>query len=148
MLYLARRGLSALLLIWLVVTLTFVLVRAAPGDAADLLIPPDAPREVVERTRTQLGLDRPVTVQYANWLGDLLKGDLGESFARHEPVATVLRNALPISLWLGTSSLVLTFLVGVAIGAVQAIRRETWIDRVLTGLTASVYAAPNLKPFL
>jgi peptide/nickel transport system permease protein len=98
---------------------------------------------VVERTRTQLGLDRPVTVQYANWLGDLLKGDLGESFARHEPVATVLRNALPISLWLGTSSLVLTFLVGVAIGAVQAIRRETWIDRVLTGLTASVYAAPS-----
>jgi peptide/nickel transport system permease protein len=141
--YVVRRGLAAVLLIWLVVTLTFVLVRAAPGDAADLLVPPGASPEVVARTRAQLGLDRPVVVQYARWLGDLLKGDLGESFARHEPVTAVLRQALPVSVWLGASSLALTFLVGVAVGAVQASRRGRWLDGVLTGLTTAVYSAPS-----
>jgi peptide/nickel transport system permease protein len=138
-----RRLLASLLLIWLVVSLTFVLVRAAPGDAADLLLPPNASRELVERTRSELGLDRPVVVQYVRWLGDVIRGDLGESFARHEPVTRVLASALPISLWLGASSLALTFLIGVAIGALQASRRDTWVDRLLTGLTAGVYAAPS-----
>ena len=132
-----------MLLIWLVVTLTFVLVRAAPGDAADVLIPPDAPPEVVARVRADLGLDQPLVVQYGKWLGDVLKGDLGESFARRQPVATVLREALPVSFLLGAASLALTFLVGVTVGAVQAARRDTWTDRILTGLTTAVYAAPS-----
>jgi peptide/nickel transport system permease protein len=141
--YLIRRGAEALLLIWLVVTLTFVLVRAAPGDAADLLIPPNATLEIAERIRAELGLDRPIAVQYVRWLRDVLRGDLGESFARGEPVTSVLGSAAPISLWLGLTSLSLTFLVGVFIGAIQASRRDTWADRVLTGVTTTVYAAPS-----
>lgn len=138
-----QRGTAALLLIWLVVTLTFVLVRAAPGDAADLLVPPDAPREVAARLRTEFGLDRPVVVQYGRWLGSLLRGDLGESFARREPVTRVLAETLPVSLWLGGVSLALTFVIGIAVGAVQAARRDRWTDRILTGLTTAVYAAPS-----
>jgi peptide/nickel transport system permease protein len=140
---LARRFAASLLLIWLVLTLTFVLIRAAPGDAADFLIPPDAPREVVTRLRAELGLDQPVLVQYGQWLGDVLKGDLGESFARRQPVTTVLREALPVSFLLGATSLALTFVVGVLVGAIQAARRDSWIDRLLTGLTTAVYAAPS-----
>lgn len=143
MTYLVRRGLAALGLIWLVLTLTFVLLQAAPGDAADLLVAPDAPPEVAAQLREELGLDRPVTHQYGRWLRNLLRGDLGESFRRREPVRRILASALPISLWLGTMSLALTFVVGVAIGSWQASRRDRWIDRVLTGLTTAVYAAPS-----
>ena len=138
-----RRGLAALGLIWLVVTLTFVLVRAAPGDAADLLIPPSATPEAARQLRTDLGLDRPVAVQYARWLGGVLRGDFGESYVRHEPVRRVLAESIPVSLWLGGASLALTFIVGVSVGALQASRHNSWTDRILTGLTTAVYAAPS-----
>jgi peptide/nickel transport system permease protein len=138
-----RRAATALGVIWLVLTLTFALLHAAPGDAADLLVPPDAPAEVAERMRAELGLDRPLPVQYGRWLSNLLRGDLGESIQRSEPVGTVLLEALPVSLWLGSTSLALTFLVGISVGAMQAANRDRWTDRLLTGLTTTVYAAPS-----
>lgn len=139
----ARRGLAALALIWMVVTLTFALLHAAPGDAADLLVAPDAAPDAAARLRTDLGLDRPLPVQYGRWMANLLRGDLGESFQRREPVTTILAQAFPVSLWLGATSLALTFLVGISVGAIQARRRNSSLDRVLTGLTTAVYAAPS-----
>jgi peptide/nickel transport system permease protein len=141
--YLVRRAAAALVLIWLVLTLTFVLLHAAPGDAADLLVAPDAPPDVAVQLRQELGLDRPLTHQYGRWLTNLLRGDLGESFRRREPVRAILADALPISIWLGSVSLLLTFIIGVAVGSLQAARRDRWIDRLLTGLTTAVYAAPS-----
>lgn len=141
--YLVQRGVAALVLIWLVVTLTFVLLHAAPGDAADLLVPPGAPPEAAARLRAELGVDRPLIVQYGRWIGGVLRGDLGESFVYARPVTSVLADALPVSLWLGFASLTLTFLIGVAVGAHQAVHRNTWHDRLLTGLTTTVYAAPS-----
>jgi peptide/nickel transport system permease protein len=141
--HLVRRGGDAFLLFWIVVTLTFVLVRAAPGDAADLLVPPNASAAEAARVRSDLGLDAPIAVQYARWIGAVLRGDLGESFALHQPVALVLRDALPVSIWLGGASLVLTFVIGVAIGMVQAMRPDSLRDRVLTTVTVSIYAAPS-----
>ena len=138
-----RRLAAAFVLLWLVVTLTFVLVRLAPGDAAALLVPPTAAPEDAARLRAELALDAPIAVQYAKWMGGLLRGDLGESFTQRRPVAQVLREALPVSLGLGISSLVLTFVVGVAIGTVQATRRGTLVDPTLTFATTAVYAAPS-----
>ena len=134
---------AALVLLWLVVTLTFVLVRLAPGDPAAVLVPPTATPEDAARLRAELALDAPIAVQYARWMGGLLRGDLGESFGQRRPVTAVLAEALPISLGLGLASLVLTFVVGVAIGTVQAARRRSLIDPALTVLTTSVYAAPS-----
>jgi peptide/nickel transport system permease protein len=138
-----RRILGAFVLLWLVLTLSFALIRLAPGDAASFLIPPAASSVDVARLREGLGLDRPIGVQYARWATSLLRGDFGESFAFHRPVAAVLGEAAPISLGLGGSSLLLTFLVGVPIGLLQAVRRGTVVDRTLTVLTTSVYAAPT-----
>jgi peptide/nickel transport system permease protein len=138
-----RRAGAALVLLWLVVTITFALVRLAPGDAAALLVPPGASAEDAARLRSELGLDQPVVVQYARWIGNLLRGDLGESFALRRPVASVLADALPISLGLGAASIALTFIVGVPIGIAQAARRGRPLDRILTVLTTAVYAAPT-----
>ena len=141
--HLVRRGAEALVLFWLVVSLTFVLVRAAPGDAAQFLIPPDASAADAARVRTELGLDAPLAVQYARWLGGVLRGNLGESFAIRQPVGRVLADALPVSLWLGITSLTLTFLVGVALGMAQARRHGSPLDRTLTAFTVAVYSAPS-----
>lgn len=138
-----RRIAGALVLVWLVVSLTFLLVHAAPGDPAAFLVSPNASAADIARLRARLGLDRPLAVQYARWATALLRGDLGESFAQQRPVSTVLAEALPISLGLGGASLALTFLVGVPIGLTQGVRRGRALDRLLTVLTTVVYAAPS-----
>jgi peptide/nickel transport system permease protein len=138
-----RRLLDAVLLFWLVVSLTFVLLHAAPGDPAAYLIPPTATAADAARVRAELGLDRPVAVQYARWAAGVLRGELGESFAQRRPVTRLLAEALPVSLGLGLSSLALSFVVGIAVGLVQAARRSTHTDTTLTVLTTSVYAAPS-----
>ena len=139
----ARRALVAIGLIWLVVTLTFVLLRAAPGDAADLLVPPGATTGDAERIRTELGLDRSMLVQYARWLRATVSGDLGTSFSSGRRVSEVLREAAPVSIALGGLSLALTFALGVPLGMFQARRRGRAADRVLTALATAVYAAPT-----
>ena len=143
MLLLLRRIAAAAALVWLVLTLTFVLVRAAPGDPAALLVPPSATTADAARLRAELGLDAPVAVQYARWAGGLLRGDLGESFALRRPVTRVLADALPISLFLGVTSLALTFAIGTAVGVWQATRRGGGADVAMTVATTALYAAPS-----
>jgi peptide/nickel transport system permease protein len=138
-----RRLVSAAALFWIVLTITFLLARVAPGDPATLLVPPNASAEDQARLRAQLGLDAPLIVQYARWATGLFKGDLGESFARRAPVSAVLAEAIPVSAGLGAASLALTFVIGVALGMCQAARRGTISDRALTIATTTVYAAPS-----
>jgi peptide/nickel transport system permease protein len=140
---LARRLAAAVLLFWLVVTLTFVLIRLAPGDPATFLVSPTASATDAARIRADLGLDRSMLVQYARWFQAMLSGDMGASFSSGRPVATVLREAAPISLALGGISLALTFLIGVPIGMLQAAQRGRLTDRALTVITTAVYAAPS-----
>ena len=138
-----RRLAGVFFLLWLVLTITFALIRLAPGDAATFLVPPSATAADAARIRAELGLDRSIAVQYARWTKGVVQGDLGESFSLRQPVTTALRDALPISVGLGTAALLLTFIIGVPIGMVQAARRGRVIDRTLTVLTTFVYAAPS-----
>lgn len=138
-----RRVLDAVILLWIVLTLTFLLLRAAPGDPTALLIPPSATAADAARARARLGLDRPLIVQYARWAGGVLRGDLGESFARHQPVTQLLAQAVPVSLLLGAVSLFLTFAIGILVGTVQAVRRGRSSDTALTVISTSIYAAPS-----
>ena len=134
---------SSIILFWIVLTITFLLVRAAPGDPTTLLVPPGATADDQARLRTELGLDAPLVIQYARWAGRLFKGDLGESFVRRAPVRVVLSEAIPVSLGLGALSLALTFVLGIAIGMYQAARQGTLSDRALTIAATTVYAAPS-----
>lgn len=134
---------DALVLFWLVVTLIFALVRMAPGDPAAFLVPPTATAADAARLRSEFGLDRPLAVQYARWARAVFRGDLGESFATREPVTRVLGEAAPVSLWLGAVSLLLTFAIGVPVGMAQAARRGRALDRLLTVVTTTAYAAPS-----
>ena len=139
----ARRVAGAIVLVWLVVTLIFVLIRMAPGDPAAFLVPPTATAGDAARLRADLGLDRPLLVQYARWAGSVVRGDLGESFSSRQPVARVLLDAAPVSIALGGTSLLLTFVIGVPLGMFQAARRGSALDHVTSVITTAVYAAPT-----
>ena len=143
MAHLLRRSGIALALLWLVCTLTFALVHAAPGDAALLLLPPEADAATLARLRSDLGLDAPLVQQYARWLGNIARGELGTSLATGRPVVESIRTALPVSLGLGFASLLLTVLIGVTIGSVQAFRVGSKTDTALTILCTTLYSAPT-----
>ncbi len=143
MAHLLRRSGTALALLWLVCTLTFALVHSAPGDAALLLLPPEADAATLTRLRSDLGLDAPMAQQYVRWLGNIARGDLGTSLATGRPVIESVGDALPVSLGLGAASLTLTVLIGVAIGSLQARRAGTLTDTWLTILCTTVYSAPT-----
>ena len=131
-----------MLLLWLVVTVVFVLARSAPGDPVLLIVSPSASATEIANARTRLGLDAPIAVQYARWTRGVLRGDLGTSIASGRPVRSVLADALPVSLYLGGVSLFLSFAIGIAIGAVQARRVGSRTDLAITmGATADA-AAP------
>ena len=129
-------------LYWCVLSLTFVLLRVAPGDPATFLLPPNASAADAVRLRATLGLDRPLPAQYAQWTQRMLHGDLGTSFTEGRPVLAVIEDALPVSLALGGASLLLSFLVGTVVGIVQAARRGTYVDVTLTVISVVLAASP------
>lgn len=137
------RVLDALVLLWLVTTLTFALIHLAPGDPATLLIAPTALADDAARLRVALGLDAPLPVQYARWIGGVLRGDLGTSLTRALPVSTVIGDALPVSLFLGGVSLLTSFLFGTFFGLWQTLRGSARTRRVATVLGTAVFAAPS-----
>jgi peptide/nickel transport system permease protein len=134
---------DAILLLWIVTTITFVLLHLAPGDPTTLLVSPTASAEEVARLRTSLGLDATLAEQYVRWIGNLLQGDFGTSIASARPVAAIMLEALPVSLFLGGTSLLLSYVIGVGVGAYQSRRTGTASDTSITTLATTAYAAPS-----
>ena len=141
--YIVRRFLIAVPLVFGVATLAFFLLALAPGDAASHLISPGMSREVVAQIRANFGLDQPLPVRYVKWLGAMLTGDFGYSFSTGQPVLSVIRTLLPNTLLLSGCALVLSFLVGVVLGAVQAARRGTAGDSALSFVLLFFYSMPS-----
>lgn len=138
-----RRLLVALLTVVLVLTATFAALHLAPGDPVRLFLGPSADEAVVAATRHAEGLDRPLAVQYAEWLARFVTGDWGTSIAQQRPVVRVLSDALGPTLLLVGSSLLLSYLAGILVGALQAARRRSALDAGLTAATTFAYALPS-----
>ncbi|MEJ2337482.1 MAG: ABC transporter permease [Gemmatimonadales bacterium] len=141
--YVARRLLEAVPILIGIVTLIFLLLHLAPGDPATAYFNPNVSPEIIDRMRENLGLDRPLHEQYLRWLRSFFTGDFGYSFSQHRPVADVIQDALPNTLLLSAVSLVLIFLVGCAVGAVQAVRQYSALDNVTTFFSLFVYSMPG-----
>jgi peptide/nickel transport system permease protein len=139
---LVRRAVSGLAVVLGVVTLMFLLLRLAPGDPAMLLVGPAATTEQLEAQRHALGLDRPLAAQYATWLGRFARGDWGSSIATGRPVRAMLAQAWPATVRLVGISLVLSYLIGIAIGVVQASLGGR-LDTMLSVATVTLFALPG-----
>jgi peptide/nickel transport system permease protein len=141
--WLVRRVAAAIAIIWAVVTITFVLIHLAPGTpflpAAETPVDP----AVVARLRQEFGLDRPVAEQYVHYLRELARGNFGESFGLHRPVADALAEAVPNTLTLAGAALCIEFTLGLALGVYQATRPRRFGDVALGNATLFLYSVPT-----
>ncbi len=140
---LVRRALAACLVVLGVVTLTFVLLRLAPGDPAERLLGPSATAAQLAAARHALGLDQPLPAQFASWIGRAARGDWGASIATGRPVRAVLASAWPATVRLVGLSLLLSYTLGLAVGAVQAARRGSRLDTALSVASVTLFALPG-----
>ena len=114
--------------------LIFLMVRLMPGDIVDALVgmDPDITIEAKELMRARLGLDKPIPVQYVNWLGDVLQGNLGTSYRTYEPITGQLLRSLPITLEIAILAIVMSVIVAIPLGVLSAVRQNSISDLVAT----------------
>ncbi len=133
--FLVRRLAQILPTILGLLVLIFLISRVMPGDPVRLALGPEATRDQIEAYRHKLGLDQPLPTQFARYLGGLLRGDFGESIRTYRDVRLDLLDFLPATVELVLAALVIAVLVGVPLGVLSAVYRDTWVDN-LTRLVA------------
>jgi peptide/nickel transport system permease protein len=143
--YLVRRLAQSIIVLLLVTMITFILLRAIPGNVAIAILGPAAYRnpQVVAAFNAQYGFNKPWFDQYVLWLGHLLQGNLGFSWTLDQSVASLLGQRLPKTIILVGISTILALIVAIPIGLWQAVRRNKAVDYVFTSLSFLFYAAPT-----
>lgn len=132
--YVLRKFLFGLPVLFGVTLVVFMIASAMPGDAVLAMITAESPSSeaLIAMRRGQLGLDQPLYVQYANWLGQLFQGNLGRSFITGRPVSEVIFERIPFTLELMGAALILSFVLGVTLGVVSALHQYRTTDYALT----------------
>jgi peptide/nickel transport system permease protein len=125
------------------VTITFLLMNVIPSNPVRLAVGPQATMETEERVRQEFGLDRPIWEQYTNYLGRLLRGDLGNSLMTRRPVREDIERRLPATIELAIVSMVLGVSIGIVLGVASAIRRDQLIDHISRLLAISGVSMPS-----
>lgn len=143
----ARRALQFLVVLWLVATFTFALIRIIPGDPIDILFPTrrsnPVAQERVKQAREDLGLDKSLLTQYTNYLGDVVSLDLGRDYGSGRPVIDSVKRALPVSLQLMLYAQVLALAFAIPLGVFTAYRAGTRSDRAVNATAFGLLAVPN-----
>lgn len=137
----ARLG-QSLIVVIIVTTISFFVIRSAPGDPFSYASSTITPA-VRQHWRDQFGYNRPLPVQFMRYVISVAHGELGYSFQRHEPVAAALATAVPRTLLLTSISLALSVAAGVVVGVFQATRRDGWFDRVSSAVLMFFYSLPD-----
>ena len=140
--YLARRLASAILVVFVVAIVGFVLFRLTPGDPAALLAGDNASREQIERTRQYLGLDQPIHVQFVRYLGRLARADFGQSIFLGRPVTTAIRERLEPTVSLAVAAEVFALALAIPLGLLAAVRANTWLDQVAMAFALAGLSIP------
>lgn len=131
--FLLRRLFGAVLVMLVVATLVFFMLRIVPGDPIAAMLADAGGQEEVAALRAKLGLDQPLIIQYFKWLGNVLQGDFGSSiYGSRQPVATIIMEALPRTLSLALMGFVIALLIGVPAGIISAMRRNTPTDTAVS----------------
>ena len=132
--YALRRAVQAVVLLFIVSVVTFVLIHEAPGGPA-MLANPDLSQDQVEQMSEELNLNDPIYEQYVRWLGNAVRGDLGNSYSAIQPVTTVIRERLPNTAILAATSIGLAALLSLPLGVLSALHRNSPFDRAVAGFT-------------
>ncbi len=132
--YAAQRLLVTIPTILAVTLLVFLMLQLVPGDPAEIFLgEKQSSPELLEQVRHDMGLDRPLYVQYLSYMGDLLRGNLGVSLFNNQPVTQQILDALPYTLELALTALLISTVLGVTLGVVSALKHNTWVDSLSMG---------------
>jgi peptide/nickel transport system permease protein len=140
--YILRRVLATVPVLVLVTFGTFALIRVIPGDLAVLKLGADATPAELAAYRARLGLDEPIPVQYARWLGSMVRGDFGESQWEFRPVAEVVRDKFPVTIELALLSVLISTVIAIPFGILCAVRQDSWLDQALRFVAILFLAVP------
>jgi peptide/nickel transport system permease protein len=136
--YIVRRLMQLVFVLFLVSVLVFLLMRLLPGDPIRMYLTTSqlgtVTEEQIEKVREENGLNKPLVVQYVNWVGGVVKGDLGKSIIYGTPVAKDILSRFPATLQIGLLGFIIGTFAGIVVGIVCAIRRGGWLDNLLTTL--------------
>jgi peptide/nickel transport system permease protein len=141
--YLGGRLLQSILVLWVIVTLLFLLFRLAPGSPLVSYISPTFTQEQQEALLTQFGLDQPLYIQYLKYLGNLAQGEFGESFFHSKSVSAVLLDVLPNTLYLTFAALLVAYAYGVIMGMFLGWYRGSRFEKIGVTVTLMTRAAPE-----
>jgi peptide/nickel transport system permease protein len=118
--------------LWLISILVFGITQALPGDAAFMVLGQWATDEAVAILRTEMGLDRPITTQYIDWLAGFVQGDFGKSLTMHLPIKPILMERLINSMQLGVLAFLEISFIGIILGVICGIKKDTWFDQTIS----------------
>ena len=141
--YIARRIVLMVPVAFLVTVIIFVLVRMAPGDPVLTYAGEERDPEQLAEIRRSLGLDEPLPIQYFYWLGRAAQGDFGRSIRTRQPVAEAIWERLGATLQLGLTAVLLSSSISLVVGTISALKRNSWVDIVATGVTLGGVSLPN-----
>lgn len=133
--YIVKRLAISIPVLFLISVGAFILVHLTPGDPADMYITPDMTPAQIEMTRAALGLDKPLLIQYVDWIGNFLTGNLGFSFGNRQPVLDIIEQRLTPTLLLMSLSLLVAYITAIPLGIWAALRKDTIWDRCIIGWT-------------
>lgn len=140
--YILRRLFLMIPILWGVATIVFALMFIVPGDPARMLMGQHGDEQTLAQLRREMGLDRPVYVQYVRFLGRLLRGDLGMSYRQKRPVAEIIRDRFPATARLAVSSMLIAIIIGIAAGILAARYRNSVWDWLVMVLSLSGISMP------
>ncbi|MCB8820767.1 ABC transporter permease [Microvirga rosea] len=133
---------SVFLTLFGLVIVTFLIGRVMPIDPVLAAVGDNAPQEVVERVRQEMGLDQPLLEQFLRYVGQLLHGDLGRSILTQNPVTSDIARYFPATLELATAAIILAALIGIPLGVWSAVRQGTWIDQTIRVVCLAGHSVP------
>lgn len=140
--FVLTKVLRALLTLWIVVTFAFVIMHAS-GDPIEIMLGDQAEQDVIDHYKELYGLDRPMHEQYYRYVLGILQGDLGYSLSDQRPVTELLAEAIPATLELGLTALVISMVVGIPLGIIAALNRNKPIDRFVMTFAVLGFSIPN-----
>ncbi|MDQ0175677.1 ABC transporter permease [Bacillus chungangensis] len=140
--FVIKRTAQMLVVIFLALTVVFFLIRLS-GDPTALFLPPDAPREQLDKYRELLGFDQPLIIQYKDFMINAVQGDFGDSLRTREDALSVVLDRLPATFQLALSALVVSIVIAIPIGVLSAYKRNTIFDRIGVALTVLGQAVPS-----
>ena len=141
--YLTRRLVLLLPMVVLISAVVFWAMRLIPVNPAELMLGPFSTPDQQERAKRELGLDKPIYVQYGIFLGNAVRGDFGRSIKSGKPVTALIKDTLPNTLLLGTIALLIAYAIAIPMGMMAAVRQNTLLDQAAMGFAMLGMAVPH-----